>query len=228
MDRVEIKFMKSTLASFLLKSIVFVALGVCLPSGAPLCSIDEAKIQSGHGMPSDDSSGYFLTSKKISSSQFEIYINSSTVTDFKGLLMYVLGGDNKMHYGSFQKPNDNFKFQTSICTDEGVSTRSDSTITHANPSSKALSGLAFIWNLTVDDQISYAPFRVQAVVSNGQNPWQRVQEIHLDIQSTASSMSPSQTASSLVPTIECSYSPKPQPMKKLLRCSKVYVVDLGH
>ncbi len=220
--------MKSGVFSSFLLSSIFTILSLALPTGAPICSIDETRIQSGHGKASDQSLGYSLASKKVSSTQFEITINSSTVGEFKGLLMYVIGANGNMHYGSFQKPNDNFKFQTSICKDAGISGRSDSTITHANPSSKALSGLAFVWNLNADDQISNAPFRVQAVVSNGQNPWQVVQEIQLDIQSTASSTISSQAVSSFESSIGCTTSLKPQPITKTFKCRKIYILDLGY
>lgn len=211
--------MKLSASVILSLAVLFFNRILSLPTGAPICSIDESRITSGHTKPSDETLDYEISVNEMSSNTFEISIMSKVETTFKGVLIYVTGQDPNSHVGSFTLPNDNFKFQSEICKSEGINGSPESTITHANPSDKALSEIKFNWSYSKEK----GPFKVMAVIAKDRNPWKLVKEVTIDqafvppFESKSCASSVTSTRSSCSTTMIATS----QPVYKMFKCTMV-------
>ena len=206
-------FCKSLLSILAISSLVS-----ALPNGAPRCGIDETAIAAGHGRASDPSAGYSINVQKMGNS-FQINLkNSAGRTDFKGILMYVVGQDPKGHIGAFQNLDTNsFKYQSDPCKNLGFLGSPQSTITHANPSSKSIS-TAFVWTPLPGDELKKGPFKIQAVVATSPIPWQRLADVPIDFTVMAPNVTKSMYPPAMTTTIAPAYSMTPA--RTVLKCTK--------
>jgi hypothetical protein len=122
--------------------------------------------------------GYSLAAFPDNNGGFDIMIQNAQLTTFKGVLMYVVGGSSNEHLGSFAINTNSFKFSDALCSSEGVQAAPESTVTHSSSASKPVAGTTFNWLPNPGDDAK-GPWTVQAVVSNGQNPYQ-ILELPLD------------------------------------------------
>ena len=199
-----------------------------LPTGAPICAIDEGRIAAGHTKPSDEALDYELSVNK-KDENYEISINSKVETSFKGILIYVIGKDQNTHIGSFTLPNENFKFQTELCKSQGINGDAGSTITHANSNDKSLAETKFIWSSPSSKEDG---LKVVAVVAKDRNPWRLVKELSIDptlkppYESMPNSCNSSTVVSTSASTTSTCTTPvhvvtDSQPMQKILKCTKI-------
>lgn len=151
-----------------------------LPSGAPICNALVDRIKGAHGSDSAQI-GYGLDVQKKGDA-FEIKVkNSGAQSDFKGLLMYVVGKDENVHLGSFKNmDSSNFKFVTSGC--QGGA---ESTVTHSNGNSKPFTS-AFTWSPSPGDETK-GPFKIVSIVTAGRTPWQKLDDVPLELGASAPS-----------------------------------------
>ena len=162
------------------------------PSGSPIC--DATGGDFGHG-PEDKNAGYSISATKENGS-YKIQVSQSK-SPFVGLLMYVTGADGKSHVGSFT-PVDGFQFVSGCSGDSG------STITHSSATPKTAS--SFIWS---PPSGASGPFKIEAIVTGGKNPWQRV--IYEIEESPASTAVPTETPVA-VPTATSAAEPVVSPV----------------
>ncbi|KAJ3261195.1 hypothetical protein HK103_006504 [Boothiomyces macroporosus] len=133
---------------------VLLASAFALPNGSPICSIDETKISR---MGAQENLGYSIVTKATNQNTFTFTIANPKITNFKGVLMYVVSASNpSVHLGKFTISEAKFK----ECT-AGVA--AGSTITHANPNPVPLS-TTFTWTANTAD-LAHNDLVVRAVVA---------------------------------------------------------------
>ena len=129
------------------------SLAFALPNGAPKCLFNSTVVTAAHGTESNSTLGYSLKATVVNN-MVEISLQNPYRTNFKGILMYVISGnDTKVHYGEFQLDTSKFKHtDPSICQAANVTspgtTSNMHTFTHANPTDKDLATTKFLWKPT--------------------------------------------------------------------------------
>ena len=138
------------------------------PDGAPICAINEAQISQIHGPASSLNYGI---NAKVNGDMIDI--NLTGPSNFKGILMYVIGSDQKTHLGSFQDLDTAlFKYQNEQCSRENIAGGPESTITHTSNADKPSGTTLFTWKPSASDPVT--GLKLEVVINNGAKSWQKL------------------------------------------------------
>ena len=138
------------------------------PSGAPLCVIDDGKISANHGPASNLN---FAVEAKVNGGLVDIKLTGPS--NFKGILMYAVASDPKVHLGAFQDYDTGlFKPQTEVCASENIGGGPESTLTHVNANDKPTATTMFSWKPLANDPTT--GLKLELVVNNGLRAWQKL------------------------------------------------------